>query len=179
MGKKFFPSWVSNLLAIIGILSLLNLFKGEIVFSISTTGVVLILSSLVFLFRNKIKLDTVQAYYIKNTLIAVAIFMSMVILLNYETITQYFGRRIIEGAEFYTDEDSDTFGYQYRFMDILSPKDSRSIFTYRLIEAGVAIFCIVNPIVVWVFSRKFFKRQQEKDKEYLSRFTKGLKKIYE
>ena len=179
MGKKLFPSWVSNLLAIIGILSLLNLLKGEIIFSISATGAVLIVSFLCFLFRNKIKLDSARAYYIKNTLIAVAIFMSVVIILNYETITQYFARRIIDGVEFYTAEDTDAFGNQYRFMDILSPKDSRSIFTYRLIEVGVAVFCIVNPIVVWVFSRKFFKRQQEKDKEYLSRFTKGLKKIYE
>jgi hypothetical protein len=179
MGKKFFPSWVSNLLIIIGILSLLNLFKGEIVFSISTTGAVLILSCLCFLFRNKIKLDSVQAYYIKNTLIAIAIFMSMVIILNYETITQYFGRKIIEGVEFYTVEDADAFGYQYRFMDISSPKDSRSIFTYRLIEAGIAVFCIVTPFVVWALTRIFFKRQEEKNKEHLSRFTKGLKKIYE
>ena len=179
MGKKFFPSWVSNLLAIIGILSLLNLFKGEIIFSISTTGAVLILSCLCFLFRNKIKLDSDQAYYIKNTLIAVAIFMSGVIILNYETITQYFGRKIIDGVIFYTGEDSNAFGYQYRFMDISSPDDSKSKLNYRLIEAGVAVYCIATPFVVWVLTRIFFKRLQEKNKEYLSRFTKGLKKIYE
>jgi hypothetical protein len=145
--RRFLPNWLTVVLAIVGALDISKaLFKFSTLIAILLL-LIFALSVVIHTLRRRIHVSNQSAYYYRNVLSSIGIFLGFLVLANHDQLTRRYSKIFMDNPQFYYSDDVDDYGRPSQELNVESESGWSAIPTIiQWCTVGVALGL---PFLIW------------------------------